>query len=387
MGASDRMDSGSRPAVKGTKVAVANVAEPVSTVTLFRDLAAGWITKEEDWYGKPQADYTPIDNQGKERVADDHLEKAVEEYNNRFVFSTEEEDAESHQYSGSPYLLVATNVKSTWEAPAAFSQVRFMLAPMQEEDKSALFITFMPGIVHGTIDGAFADEIGAYLKQNNLKRVVKRSASGGGTYQPDIRLFPNFPDPNPPAGAADLDTDYDRTQSRVVIEFEFGNRNADGLREVGHTVLSNEYGSLFIGIKIWKRTHSGSFGAALVVWEKNHITGVVTLREAFDFGTKELATATKNAWNKPGTANMLPRVPVNLWQRPMPLQPLPVPQPGQPPPPTPPGWSLILPRDSLLYRMPATAAAAQYLTAPALNFPDLSVDLKAYQGEIDDILD
>ena len=114
----------------------------------------------------------------------------------------------------------------------------------------------------------------------------------------------------------------------------------------------------------------------------------MTLREAFDFGTKELGTAAKNAWNKPGTVNMLPRIPVGLWQRPMPLQPQPVPHPGQPQPPTPPGWLLVLPKDALLYRMPATAAtAAQYLTAPAYDFPDLSIDLKAYQGEIDDILE
>lgn len=187
-----KAETGSSPAVKRVKVATANVAEPISTVTLFRDIAAGWIKKEEDWYGKPHADYKPIDNQGQERVADSHLEKAREEYDKRFVFSTEEEDAESHQYSGSPYLLVATNVKSTWGTPVAFSHVSFMLVPMQEKGKSALFITFTPGIVHGTIDGAFSDEIGAYLKQCYLKRVVKRCASGGGIYQPDIRLSQIF---------------------------------------------------------------------------------------------------------------------------------------------------------------------------------------------------
>lgn len=174
----------------------------------------------------------------------------------------------------------------------------------------------------------------------------------------------------------------------MVVEFEFGHRNTDKLREVGHTVLSNEYGSLFIGIKIWKKTQKGTFGALLVVWEKNHNTGVVTVGEAFDFGTKELDTVTKTAWSKAGmTANMLPPTTVNLWQRPTPVAPRPSTRPGQPKLPTPAGWSLVIPKKFVLYGMPDTdTVAAQYLTSPAFHLRDLIIDLKVYQGQIDSIL-
>ncbi|CAB9507518.1 expressed unknown protein [Seminavis robusta] len=248
------------PAAKKTKVA--NRLEPsrsISTQTLFRDLAAGWIEKEMVWYSK--ADYKPIDNKGKEKVADDHL-KGV-------------------------YM-------------------------------SALFITLMPGPIHGSVDGAFSDVIGEYVRQNNLATFVNKCHSGGGTYQPDISIAPVYPDPNPPTGIADVDMDRDAPQYRVVVEFEFGNQNADALQEVGHVVLSHHYGSLFIGIQVWKKEgigarNAGCFGAALVVWEKNHTTGDMTVRHAFDFGTKSLSTQTKNAWNKAATPliNMLPQVPVD----------------------------------------------------------------------------
>ena len=398
------------PAAKKTKVA--NLSVPslsISTQTLFRDLAAGWIEKEMKWYAK--AGYKPIDNKGEEKVADAHLKRACKEYQERFAFCTEQEEADSHCFSGSPYLLVAINVKSTWKTPDAFPRFRFALFRMQE-DMSALFITLMPGPIHGSIDGEFSDMIGEYRRQNNLVAFVDKCHRGGGTYQPDISIAPMYPDPNPPPGIADRDTDRGGPQCRVVVEFEFGNRNADALREVGHVVLSHHYGSLFIGIKVWNKESAGTrnagcFGAALVVWEKNHTTGVRAVRHALDFGTKPLSTQTKNAWNKAPTPLMLPRVPVATWVRPPPVPAQPVATPGQAQLGTPPGWSLDLPANAIFYRMPAPgttatggtvmgpaagagpgvggAPAPPYLTA--FNIPDFHVNLKQYQGQINVFLD
>ena len=109
------------PAAKKTKVA--NLWVPslsISTQTLFRDLAAGWIEKEMKWYKYAKAGYKPIDNKGEEKVADAHLKRACKEYQERFAFCTDEEEADSHCFSGSPYLLVAINVKSTWKTPDVF---------------------------------------------------------------------------------------------------------------------------------------------------------------------------------------------------------------------------------------------------------------------------
>lgn len=81
----------SSPAVKRTKVAVASNAEPVSAKAFFQNLAAGWIKKEESWYRKLPNGYKPNDNQGNKKVAINQLEKALDEYINRFVFCIEEE--------------------------------------------------------------------------------------------------------------------------------------------------------------------------------------------------------------------------------------------------------------------------------------------------------
>lgn len=150
---------------------------------------------------------------------------------------------------------------------------------------------------------------GKYLLDNGLQRVVYECHSGGGTYQPDIKLYPRYPyatgSPNPDR---DDDDDADAPYSRVVVEFELGNRNADALREVGYAVLDNDYGSMFVGVKVWKKDSRGTFGAALVVWEKDHVTGAMRVRSAFDFGTKGLQANTKNAWSRaaPVGANWLP---------------------------------------------------------------------------------
>lgn len=116
--------------------------------------------------------YHPIDNAGRAHVSEEHLEEARVEYTARFAFCTEDEDANSHGFSGSPYLLVATNVKSTWTAPCEFHSLSFMLAPVKEG--CALFITCMRGIMHGTIDGKFSDKLGFYLETNGVQKVVHK---------------------------------------------------------------------------------------------------------------------------------------------------------------------------------------------------------------------
>ena len=64
----------------------------------------------------------------------------------------------------------------------------------------------------------------------------------------------------------DADPDFDhRAYSRLVIQIEFGNHNASQLPEVGYAALDNDYTTLFLGMKVWKRTKAGYFGAAAVL--------------------------------------------------------------------------------------------------------------------------
>jgi hypothetical protein len=110
---------------------------------------------------------------------------------------------------------------------------------------------------------------------------------GGIEFQPDTRLYPLRPDPNAPADDPDRAPPNKGPQSRVVIELKVAHRNADKLREVGHTVLANSHTSLFIGIKVWKMVSARTFGALLVVWGKDHDTNDVTERHTTEQTLKE----------------------------------------------------------------------------------------------------
>ena len=114
------------------------------------------------------------------------------------------------------------------------------------------------------------------------------------------------------------------------------------------------------------------------------------LHEAFDFGTKQLSIQTKTAWSHVG-ANMLPPVPVRNWTRPMPVNAVgtgvPAPIGSTPAPPA--GWSLVLPKSKLFYRMPADGTrnpGSPYIPAALPALVDCVIDLQLYQEEIHNIL-
>ena len=110
------------------------------------------------------------------------------------------------------------------------------------------------------------------------------------------------------------------------------------------------------------------------------------MRNAFDFGTKQLSTALKDAWDRNLGANHLPPVPAGGWTRPTPINAAAAAQPalGQAPVPDP-TCVLTLPHDQLFYRMPSGRpgpAVAPYIPV-ALALSDFEIDLKECQLEID----
>lgn len=361
----------------------------LSIPMILAKMASEWVAKEHEWYTSSSSSYKPVSAEGN-FVSTAQLQAAVDEFSQRFAFVTEDEDAliSSEQRARSPYLLVATNVNPEWTVPEAFNLVRFMLVPdVNSESVSVLFITCMPGVIHGSVLGYLSDCLGEYLRKNKLQYHVVKCHSGGGTYQPDIRIFPVRPDPTPPA--EDNDQDYDRPYSRLVVEFEFGNRNGSALRQVGHAALSSDYASLFLGIKVWKKSKTGVFGAAAVLWGRDPDTGVDTLLQAVDFGTKALSQATMDAWNTPGPA-MLPPVGEH-WTRPLPINCVKgyvPPHPGKDPLPSPPEWLLVLPARQILYRTTyASAPSGQYIMNALSQLDNLRIDLQVYVCMIDTYLD
>jgi hypothetical protein len=186
---------------------------------------------------------------------------------------------------------------------------------------------------------------------------------------------------------------------RIVVEVEIGNRNASQFREVGHAVLDNDYGALFVGIKIWKKSKKDTFGAAIVVWENDRTPGTgqgIMVCNAVDFGTQELSVPTKNTWNKtfPLTSHLPPVLP-NARHRPMPLNNGLIHQlidrrlAGTPVPQIDPGWGLTLSLDRILYRtVDPNGPPGPYIleAVPPFHIPDMTIDLRRYQRILYDSL-
>lgn len=61
--------------------------------------------------------------------------------------------------NASPVLLISTNVSKEWVPPESVGKgFRFLVFP--KVDGSPLFLTYMPGRVHGAADAFVSDSIG-----------------------------------------------------------------------------------------------------------------------------------------------------------------------------------------------------------------------------------
>ena len=158
--------------------------------------------------------------------------------------------------------------------------------------------------------------------------------------------------------------------------------------------MDNDYTALFLGIKVWKMTKAKLFGAAAVLWAKDPVTGTITVREAFDFGTQQLSEASRSAWNdnvavtKASPKWLLPPVLATDWYRPAGSDTngaAPVPVAFGQTRRVDPAWELVLPKNLILYRSRSDSVRGPYLsTLPAAaTLLDFRVDMKKYQEKID----
>ena len=297
---------------------------------------------------------------------------------------------------GAPLLLVSECVRVKWEPPVKFTvmdgckHVRFVCIPCDEET-SSLFIDYMPDV---RTDAHIGRILSVWLTSNLLVPVMRENHSGGGTYKPDKSVRPHLPDPNPPPGISDSDTDAKNlSYRRLVVEVEFCNRNAAKLRAVGHADFSNQFTSLFLGINIWKKGVRG-FGAIAVLWEKNPTTPVIAILRAVDFGTKAVSPSVKMKFNAvpPAGVNLLPVIPVPLWTRSvLPFGYAP-PVFGLPPMPAPTSPSrFTLPYSHILHRVTYRGAppANPYVLGPPraaglpITLDDIRIDLQHFAYVLD----
>ncbi len=389
----------------------------VSTLKPLRKMAIKWMNAELDFYrgSKDRSEYSPWMNDDNEEgcappprdPSVDHLAAAASEFSRRFPFRSLEDEEEQHSkdaiessWSERPFLLVSNRVRDDWEVPDEFvnlHSVRFMLVPGDTVDCSILFIKCMAGPKHGRFDGWITNDIEDWISSNRLRSILNRIGAGGVGYEPDEAYAPapTSGDRNKPEIDADERLDGDPF-ARLVLEVEYAHRDVKIVRELGFSVLSNPYTRLFLAVRIWPKNKDGNFGAAAVLWDKDD-NGIISVRKAVDFGTRELHAFAKRGFEVLPGNSMLPMLPpVRAWTRPEPslgyeklrdeLDALDVAAVGDRPQQANHNWLLVLPKADLLYRISSSASteARPYaLSLPAVQaMDDCRIDLRWFAANV-----
>jgi hypothetical protein len=397
-------------------------------------MAIKWMRAELDFYrgSKDRSEYSPWMNDDNEEgcappprdPSVDHLVAAASEFSRRFPFRSLEDEEEQHSkneseslLSENPLLLVSNRVRDDWTVPDEFvnlHSVRFMLVPGDAVDTSILFIECMAGPEHGRFDGWITNECMAgpkhgrfdgwitndiedWISSNRLRSILNRIGAGGVGYEPDEAYAPapTSGDRNKPEIDADERLDGDPF-ARLVLEVEYAHRDVKIVRELGFSVLSNPYTRLFLAVRIWPKNKDGNFGAAAVLWDKDD-NGIISVRKAVDFGTRELHALAKRGFQVLPGRGMLPMLPlVEAWTRPEPslgyeklrdeLDALDVAAVGDRSQQANQNWLLVLPKADLLYRISSSASteARPYaLSLPAVQaMDDCRIDLRWFAANV-----
>mmetsp|Transcript_19558 Transcript_19558/g.53854 ORF Transcript_19558/g.53854 Transcript_19558/m.53854 type:complete len:391 (-) Transcript_19558:203-1375(-) len=198
-------------------------------------------------------------------------------------------------------VLVATRVSEDWEPTEDMDPARFLLVPELAASKNgaALFITYMPGPEHGSIDGAFSDLLGAWRRRFPILQkyfATGQSSGGYGHFQPNRSIYPRkkFRD------RAGRDIDKRKkglAYSRLVWEVEYKNRDPVEIRQRGKRYLSNNYTRLFLAAKFYEPDENNDYKyeAAIVLWGKvTPSSNDISVVDAVSFGTIDLSDDHKN---------------------------------------------------------------------------------------------
>lgn len=307
-------------------------------------------------HGSYKYKYSPFECEGRDaHIPDEHFTKAFVEFSRRFPETTNHDDNEINDDKTPTVLLVATKVAKNWTPSEAVGKGRFLLFPeitIGGEDMSALFLTYMPGSVHGSADKFVSDELGQGIRANPLLFLTMNYGASSGSnsyYQPDIRVFPSrkYRD----LDRQGRDTDKDKANennpfSRFIWEIEYKNRDPVKLRQRGKKYAATPYTRAFLGAKIFGVTAKGQLEAAVVLWGKTGEArnAAVTVLDAVDFGTVELTEEHKEEFSE-RDHDKLVGVTENQWRRPQPAPDLSILDT------TPQDWKINIPYAALLYKV------------------------------------
>jgi hypothetical protein len=262
--------------------------------------AEGWLKAEEQYY-KSRVDTTYIPGR-KESSVEVILPGAYQEFARRLNTETV-----------SPVLLISTNVSIDWVPPElAAKGARFLVFPQVEG--SPLFLTYMPGPVHGAADDFFCATVGRWQVNDVLQQTLSGGLSSGsyGTFQPDKRILPNKR--NKDNKGRDIDSQNGGLPyTRLHWEVEHGNRDPVEIRQRGKRYMNCRYTRLFLACKIFEASET-MLRAAIVLWGKpDPESQVISVLAAVSFGTEDLSDEEKQLFSEQRSDRL---VGVAEWTRP-----------------------------------------------------------------------
>jgi hypothetical protein len=156
---------------------------------------------------------------------------------------------------------------------------------------------------------------------------------------------------------------------------------------------------MFLAIRIWEKNDAGNFGGAAVLWGKDE-DDIISVRQAIDFGTRELHVLAKRGFEILEGDGMLPMLPpVETWTRPKPsvghanlrdeLDAYRVAAIGLLPQQADQNWIIVLPKADLLYKTSweeSTEAFPYALSQLAVQaIDDCRIDLHWFAAKVNNL--
>ena len=126
--------------------------------------AETWLRDElqgsQHSYSRQPPTYTPLQCKQDGKIPMKHMQGAFAEFARRFGSSPPSDKSPS-------VLLVATGVSEDWEPGDDVGRARFLFFPkLGSSNKTSLFITYMPGPAHGSVDKILAKQISRWEDEN-----------------------------------------------------------------------------------------------------------------------------------------------------------------------------------------------------------------------------
>ena len=258
-------------------------------------------------------------------VPREQFREAFVEFGNRYGGKTKRDETTTAGTKSTTaelsVVLVATGVSEDWEPTEDMDPARFLLVGGLTASKNgaALFITYMPGPEHGSIDGAFSDLLGAWRRRFPVLQqyfATGQSSGGYGHFQPDRSIYPRkkFRDRQ----GRDIDkAKKNLAYSRFVWEVEYKNRDPVEIRQRGRRYLSNTYTRLFLAAKFYEpdRNNDHKYEAAIVLWGRvTSSSNRISVVDAISFGSIDLSNDHKNDFFEPRHDRLLGVNP-DQWRR------------------------------------------------------------------------